>query len=131
MAIDLGMTSIDTADVYGPCSNKPSEVLVGRALGDGSRERAVQATEVGVTVRDSAETSASAHPGRCAPCDDLPEDDFRRSLHRFQQDAPRVGLALVGKVRAIADRIDAMDIELSAADLAELDTLPDPQSGRR
>ena len=279
-AIDLGMTLIDTADVYGPYTN---EELVGRALADGYRERAVLATKVGVTVRDNAEAAASPRPvpngrpehirksideslrrlgtdhvdlyqlhrvdpevpleeswgalaeivaagkarhiglseatvdhlkraqtihpvtsvqselslwtrewmdkvlpycreqgiaflpysplgkgfltGRFASFDDLPKDDFRRSLPRFQQDALRANFALVGKVRAIADRIGASpaqvalawvlaqgefvipipgtktlkylrdnagaaDIELSAADLAELDALPGPQGGR-
>jgi aryl-alcohol dehydrogenase-like predicted oxidoreductase len=44
-AIDLGATLIDTADAYGPHTN---EVLVGRALTGGYRERAVLATKVGV-----------------------------------------------------------------------------------
>ncbi|MCX5095893.1 aldo/keto reductase [Streptomyces sp. NBC_00365] len=279
-AIDLGMTLIDTADVYGPHTN---ETLVGRALADGYRERAVLATKVGVTVRDDvgapaspnyvpngrpehirrsidaslrrlgtdhvdlyqlhrvdpevpieeswgalAETVAAGkarciglseatvddikraqavHPvtsvqselslwtrewtqevlpycreqdiaflpysplgrgfltGRFASFDDLPENDFRRSLPRFQQDALRANFALVGRVRDIAERIGAtpaqvalawvmaqgeyvvpipgtktprylaenagaVDVELSASDLAELDALPAPQGGR-
>ncbi|WP_369251229.1 aldo/keto reductase [Streptomyces sp. R41] len=279
-AIDLGMTLIDTADVYGPYTN---EELVGRALADGYRERAVLATKVGVTVRDNAEAAASPRPvpngrpehirksidaslrrlgtdhvdlyqlhrvdpevpieeswgalaetvaagkaryiglseatvdhikraqavhpvtsvqselslwtrdwmdevlpycqeqgiaflpysplgkgfltGRFASFDGLPEDDFRRSLPRFQQDALRANSALVGKVRDIAERIGATpaqvalawvmahgeyvvpipgtktpkyladnagvaDVALSAADLAELDALPDPQGSR-
>ncbi|MFF4503359.1 aldo/keto reductase [Streptomyces sp. NPDC001401] len=279
-AIDLGMTLIDTADIYGPYTN---EELVGRALAGGYRERAVLATKVGVTARDNAtdialqgpvpngrpehirksideslrrlgtdhvdlyqlhrvdpevpieeswgalaETVAAGkaryiglseatvdhikraqavHPvtsvqselslwtrewmdevlpycreqgiaflpysplgrgfltGRFASFDALPDDDFRRSLPRFQQDALRVNFALVGKVRDIAERIGvtpaqvalawvmaqgehvvpipgtktpkyladnagAADVELSAADLAELDALPDPQGGR-
>ncbi|MFE4952538.1 aldo/keto reductase [Streptomyces sp. NPDC056653] len=34
----------------------------------------------------------------------LPEDDFRRRLPRFQQDALRANLAIVGRVREIAER---------------------------
>ncbi len=45
-ALDLGMTLIDTADVYGPYTN---EELVGRALRGGHRDRAVLATKVGLT----------------------------------------------------------------------------------
>jgi aryl-alcohol dehydrogenase-like predicted oxidoreductase len=52
-ALDLGMTLIDTADVYGPYTN---EELVGRALGSGHRDRAVLATKVGLT----ADTPAAA-----------------------------------------------------------------------
>lgn len=47
-AIDLGMTLIDTADVYGPYTN---EELVGRALG-GRRDQAVIATKVGMEAID-------------------------------------------------------------------------------
>ena len=45
-ALDLGMTLLDTSDVYGPHTN---EDLVGRAL-EGRRERAVVATKVGLVV---------------------------------------------------------------------------------
>ncbi|MFC9326088.1 aldo/keto reductase [Kitasatospora sp. NPDC057015] len=44
-ALDLGVTLIDTADVYGPYSN---EELVGAALAGPYRERAVLATKVGL-----------------------------------------------------------------------------------
>ncbi|HWR48856.1 MAG TPA: aldo/keto reductase [Pseudonocardiaceae bacterium] len=282
-ALDLGMTLIDTADVYGPYTN---EELVGRALVGGHRERAVLATKVGLTPNDTdqadapgnspgavpngrpehvrksiddslrrlgtdhvdlyqlhrvdpqvpleetwgamAETVAagkarhiglsevtvdqitraqSVHPvtsvqselslwtrdvlakilpycqkqdiaflpfsplgrgfltGRFSSFNDLPEDDFRRRLPRFQQDALHANLAIVGRVRKIAERVGATpaqvalawvltqgrhvvpipgtktpkyladnagapDIELSAADLTELDTLPAPEGTR-
>lgn len=45
-ALDLGMTLLDTADVYGPHTN---EELIGRALQD-RRERAVLATKTGLVV---------------------------------------------------------------------------------
>lgn len=45
-ALDLGVTLLDTADVYGPFAN---EELVGRAL-EGDRERAVLATKTGLVV---------------------------------------------------------------------------------
>ncbi|GAA3808492.1 hypothetical protein GCM10022403_048290 [Streptomyces coacervatus] len=57
-AIDLGMTLIDTADIYGPYTN---EELVGRALAGGYRERAVLATKAGVTARDNATDIALRH----------------------------------------------------------------------
>jgi aryl-alcohol dehydrogenase-like predicted oxidoreductase len=49
LAIDLGVTHFDTADVYGPHTN---EVLVGRAL-VGHRDRVTIATKFG-NVRDAA-----------------------------------------------------------------------------
>jgi aryl-alcohol dehydrogenase-like predicted oxidoreductase len=103
--------------------------------------------------------------GRFSSFDDLPEKDFRRRLPRFQQDALRANLAMVGRVREIAERVGATpaqvalawvvaqgryvvpipgtktprylaenagaaDLELSAADLAELDALPAPEGAR-
>jgi aryl-alcohol dehydrogenase-like predicted oxidoreductase len=103
--------------------------------------------------------------GRFSSFDDLPEDDFRRRLPRFQQDALRANLAIVGRVREIAGRVGAApaqvalawvvaqgryvvpipgtktpkylaenagagDLELSAADLAELDAVPAPEGAR-
>jgi aryl-alcohol dehydrogenase-like predicted oxidoreductase len=103
--------------------------------------------------------------GRFASFDDLPQDDFRRGLPRFQQDALRANLAIVGRVRQVAERTGATpaqvalawvlatgrhvvpipgtktpryladnaaaaDVELSAADLAELDALPAPEGAR-
>lgn len=53
MAIEQGMTLIDTADVYGPYDN---EELVGRALAGGWRERAVVATKVGLEVAPGSQT---------------------------------------------------------------------------
>ena len=48
-ALDLGVTLIDTADVYGPFTN---EELVGRAL-RGRRDEAVLATKVGLVLDDT------------------------------------------------------------------------------
>jgi aryl-alcohol dehydrogenase-like predicted oxidoreductase len=48
-ALDLGVSLVDTADVYGPHTN---EELVGRALTGGHRGRAVLATKVGLVVND-------------------------------------------------------------------------------
>ncbi|MGP3967504.1 aldo/keto reductase [Streptomyces sp. 6N223] len=103
--------------------------------------------------------------GRFTSFDDLPENDFRRRLPRFQQDTLRANLAIAGRVREIAERAGATpaqvalawvvaqgryvvpipgtktpaylednagagDLELSAADLADLDALAAPHGGR-
>jgi len=103
--------------------------------------------------------------GRFTSFDDLPQDDFRRQLPRFQQDALRANLAIVGRVREVADRVGATpaqialawvlaqgrdvvpipgtktpkylldnagaaDVVLSAADIADLDALPQPEGTR-
>jgi len=103
--------------------------------------------------------------GRFSSPGDLPRDDFRRGLPRFQRHALRANLAIAGRVREVAgragatpaqvalawvlaqgrhvvpipgtktpryleDNAGAAGVELSAADLAELDALPAPQGGR-
>jgi aryl-alcohol dehydrogenase-like predicted oxidoreductase len=76
-AIDVGMTLIDTADVYGPFTN---EELVGRAL-SGRRDEVVLATKVGLVVED-VETLRLGRDGR-------PEhvrEGIDASLRRLQTD---------------------------------------------
>jgi aryl-alcohol dehydrogenase-like predicted oxidoreductase len=103
--------------------------------------------------------------GRFTSFDDLPENDFRRRLPRFQRDALRANLAIAGRVSEVAERVGATpaqvalawvasrgryvvpipgtktpaylrenaaagDVELSAADLADLAALPAPHGGR-
>jgi aryl-alcohol dehydrogenase-like predicted oxidoreductase len=59
-ALDLGVTLIDTADVYGPYDN---EELVGKGLAGGYRERAVLATKVGlVQGKDGARVGNDGRP---------------------------------------------------------------------
>ena len=58
-AVELGVTLVDTADVYGPYTN---EELVGRALKDGYRERVVLSTKVGLEV-SNAVPAAGTMPG--------------------------------------------------------------------
>jgi aryl-alcohol dehydrogenase-like predicted oxidoreductase len=53
--------------------------------------------------------------GRFASFDDLPHDDFRRKLPRFQQDALRANLAIVARVRQVADRIGATPAQVALA----------------
>jgi aryl-alcohol dehydrogenase-like predicted oxidoreductase len=50
-ALDLGVTLLDTADMYGPFTN---EELVGRAI-EGRRDEVVLATKCGLVVEDAAE----------------------------------------------------------------------------
>ncbi len=85
-ALDLGMTLIDTADAYGPSTN---EELVGRALANGYRERAVLATKVGLVSDDinSAAGSGTASPG--SGRNGRPEHvrkSIDGSLHRLRTD---------------------------------------------
>ena len=50
-ALELGVTLLDTADMYGPFTN---EELVGRAI-EGRRDEVVLATKCGLVVEDAAE----------------------------------------------------------------------------
>jgi len=58
-ALDLGVTMLDTADMYGPHTN---EQLVGRAIAD-RREQVFLATKFGI-VRDPADPTARGINGR-------------------------------------------------------------------
>ena len=53
--------------------------------------------------------------GRFSSFDDLPQDDFRRRLPRFQQDALRANLAIVGRVRQVAERVGATPAQVALA----------------
>jgi aryl-alcohol dehydrogenase-like predicted oxidoreductase len=53
--------------------------------------------------------------GRFASFDDLPQDDFRRKLPRFQQEAIRANLAIVTRVREVADRIGVTPAHVALA----------------
>lgn len=53
--------------------------------------------------------------GRFASFDDLPQDDFRRGLPRFQQDALRANLAIVARVREIAAQAGATPAQVALA----------------
>ena len=67
-ALELGITFLDTADVYGPHKN---EELVGRAI-KGKRERVVLATKFGI-VRDPVDPNVRAVNGKpdyvCKSCE--------------------------------------------------------------
>ena len=53
--------------------------------------------------------------GRFSSFDELPQDDFRRDLPRFQQDALRANLAIVGRVREVAERVGATPAQVALA----------------
>jgi aryl-alcohol dehydrogenase-like predicted oxidoreductase len=53
--------------------------------------------------------------GRFSSFDDLPQDDFRRRLPRFQEDALRANLAIVGGVRRVADAVGATPAQVALA----------------
>ncbi|CAL9094116.1 unnamed protein product [Musa textilis] len=48
-AIQSGVTFFDTSDIYGPCTN---EILLGKALQGGAREKVELATKFGISFQD-------------------------------------------------------------------------------
>jgi aryl-alcohol dehydrogenase-like predicted oxidoreductase len=124
-AIEIGVTLIDTADVYGPLTN---EQLVGRAL-QGRREEVVLATKCGLEVR-SVQPMQMARNGRPEHVRSAIDASLRRldtdhidlyQLHRTDPDVPvqetwgaMAELVAAGKVRAIG-MSEATVEELTAA----------------
>jgi aryl-alcohol dehydrogenase-like predicted oxidoreductase len=72
-ALELGVTLLDTSDIYGPHTN---EALVGRAIAD-RRDRVVLATKFGV-VRDPDDPSVRGLDGSPAYVKARCEDSLRR-----------------------------------------------------
>ena len=111
-AIDLGMTFLDTADVYGPHKN---EVLVGKAI-KGKRDQITLATKFGI-VRDLNDPSKRGVNGKPEYVRSSCEASLQRLgvdvidlyyLHRKDPDTPieetvgaMAGLVKAGKVRTI------------------------------
>lgn len=126
-AIDLGVTHVDTSDVYGPFTN---EELVGEALG-GARGRVGIATKVGLLVGPNGGYPLvnDARPEHIAAAVD---DSLRRLrvseidlyyLHRIDPDVPfeeswgaMAGLVEAGKVRALGlSEVTIPQLETAAA----------------
>jgi aryl-alcohol dehydrogenase-like predicted oxidoreductase len=109
-ALEIGVTLLDTADVYGPLTN---EGLVGRAL-RGHRERAVVATKCGLVPDPDVRLARNGSPGYVrAACDaslgrlGIETIDLYQ-LHRVDPETPVeetwgafAGLVEAGKVRAV------------------------------
>jgi aryl-alcohol dehydrogenase-like predicted oxidoreductase len=109
-ALDLGVTLLDTADIYGPFTN---EELVGRAIA-GRRHEVVLATKFGI-VRDPANPAARGVNGRPEYVRQSCDASLRRLgtdhidlyyQHRVDPDTPieetigaMAGLVAAGKVR--------------------------------
>lgn len=111
-ALELGITLLDTADMYGPFTN---EELVGRAI-EGKRDRAIVATKCGI-VRDPSDPTRRGFDGSPAYIKASVEGSLKRlhidvidlyQLHRVDPKTPieeSVGaladLVKAGKVRAV------------------------------
>lgn len=112
-ALELGVTLIDTSDVYGPFTN---EELVGRALA-GRRDQAVLATKVGLVAVDPSTPGVVRNDGSPEHVARACDASLQRlatdvidlyQLHRVDPDVPveetwgaMAALVAAGKVRAI------------------------------
>src|SRR5688572_6214822 len=74
-ALELGVTFLDTAEVYGPYTN---EELLGRAL-HGRRDRAIVATKFGFRIEDGSAAGVDSRPERI-------RDAVEGSLRRLSTD---------------------------------------------
>ena len=126
-ALDLGVTLLDTADMYGPFTN---EELVGRAIA-GRRSEVVLATKCGLVVEDEAEY-VLRKDGRPEHVRSAVEGSLRRlgtdfidlyQLHRVDPDVPleetwgaMASLVEAGKVGAIGlSEVSVGELERAAA----------------
>ena len=69
--------------------------------------------------------------GRFSSSDELQDNDFRRGLPRFQSDALRQNLAIVERVRAIAERVGATPAQVALAWVLAKGTTSSRSPGRR
>ena len=123
-AIELGVTLIDTADVYGPHTN---EELVGRALRD-HRDEVILATKCGLAVR-SIEPMEIARDGRAEHVREAIDASLQRlgtdhvdlyQLHRVDPDVPLE--ETWGAMAEVVAQGKARAIGMSEATVAELET---------
>jgi aryl-alcohol dehydrogenase-like predicted oxidoreductase len=122
-ALQLGVTLLDTADVYGPFTN---EELVGRAL-EGVRDEAVLATKCGIVIDDA--TSYTVHRnGRPEHVRTAVDASLRRlqtdridlyQLHRVDEDVPLE--ETWGAMSELVDAGKVLAIGLSEVSVAELE----------
>src|SRR3954447_14804356 len=126
-ALELGVTLLDTADMYGPFTN---EELVGRAIA-GRRDEVVLATKCGLVVEDAAEYVLTRN-GRPEHVRSAIDGSLRRlgtdfvdlyQLHRVDPEVPleetwgaMASLVEAGKVGAIGmSEVSVAELERAAA----------------
>ncbi len=121
-ALDVGVTLLDTADVYGPHTN---EALVGRAITD-RRDQVVLATKFGI-VRDPERPQARGVNGRPEYVRACCEASLRRLavdhidlyyLHRVDQSVP-----IEETIGAMAELVDAGKVRFLGMSEAAAQTL--------
>ena len=101
-ALDLGITFIDTAEVYGPYLN---EELVGKAL-KGRREQAVIATKFGFKIENGQTVGVDGSPENVRrACDASLTRLGTDTIDLFYQHRPDRGVPIEDTVGAMADLV--------------------------
>ena len=103
-ALDLGMTFLDTAEVYGPYVN---EELVGKAL-KGRREQAVVATKFGFKVEDGKMAGVDGSPENVRrACDASLQRLGIETIDLFYQHRPDRDVPIEDTIGAMAELVKA------------------------
>ncbi len=103
-ALDLGMTFLDTAEVYGPYTN---ETLIGKAL-KGRREQAVVATKFGFVIEDGAMAGVDGSPANAKrTCDASLQRLGIDTIDLFYQHRPDRNIPIEDTVGAMAALVQA------------------------
>ncbi len=103
-ALDLGMTFLDTAEVYGPYAN---EELVGRAL-KGRREQAVVATKFGFKIEDGKMAGVDGSPENVRrACDASLKRLGMETIDLFYQHRPDREVPIEETIGAMAELVKA------------------------
>src|SRR5919202_1939166 len=108
-ALELGVTFLDTADMYGVGAN---EELVGRAIRD-RRDKVVLATKFGIVPYSPL--GRGFLTGQIRSPEDLAPDDWRRNMPRFQGENFQRNLDLVAEISRMAEEKGCTPAQLALA----------------
>lgn len=101
-AIELGVTFLDTAEVYGPFT---SEQLVGRAV-QGRRDQVVIATKFGFAISDGIRQGLNSHPDHIRKvCDESLKRLGTDYIDLFYQHRVDPAVPIEETVGAMAERV--------------------------
>ena len=121
-ALDLGVTLLDTSDIYGPHTN---EVLVGKAIA-GRRDEVVLATKFGI-IRDPADPTARGVSGRPEYVRAAAEASLQRlgvdHIDLYYQHRPDPDTPVEETIGALAELVEAGKVRFLGLSEVTADTL--------
>jgi aryl-alcohol dehydrogenase-like predicted oxidoreductase len=110
---EVSVEQIKRAQAVHPVASVQSELSVWTR--DALDEVVPYCAEQGIAFLPFSPLGRGFLAGRFASAEDLPEDDFRRRLPRFQQEAIAANQAIVERVRAVAERLGATPAQVALA----------------